>query len=298
MALILSKKENLISGLRRIASDIIIESIFLLKNPLDFDESIHETRKNIKKIRSILRLLMNNFDNQAFEVFNLEFRDSGRKLSSLRDAEALLEISDKIKTKKITSQKSIDNTRIQLIKYKDKITAEFLSNEDINLIIENLENLEKKFVNLEFFGKDSFVFNLGLQKIYIHCIKLMKKCSKDGTDLDFHEWRKQVKYLWNSIMFFQKIWNPVLATYSDEIHKLSDYLGDMHDLTVLNEMIVNNQIELETEDKERMLEMIENLKNKLRKLSFSQGFKLFIDKPSVFSKRLNKWWKHYSSVKG
>jgi CHAD domain-containing protein len=296
MALILSKKENLIGGLRRIASDIIIESIFLLKNPIDFDVSIHETRKNVKKIRAILRLLKNNIDIQAYLNLNIEFRDSGRKLSSLRDAEALLETLDKIKTKKNTSQISIENTRIQLLQYKEKITSEFLSNYDIALIIENFENLEKSFVNLEFFGKDNLVFNSGLQNIYTNCINLMKNCRKDGSDIDFHEWRKQVKYLWNSIMFFQKIWNPVLAAYSDEIHKLSDYLGDMHDLTVLYKMIVNNQIELAADDQERMLELIDNLRDKLKKSSFSLGFKLFIDKPSVFSKRLNKWWRHYSEI--
>jgi CHAD domain-containing protein len=296
MAQILKKDESLIGGIRRIASEIIIESIYLLKKPKDFDFSIHETRKNIKKLRTILRLLKFNIDSQNYHDFNTEFRDIGRKLSAIRDAEALIETIDKIKSRKYSTKKSIANTKSQLLLNKDKISSAFLSNQEIQIIIENLEVLEKKFYNIDFFGEEIFVFISGLKKTYSNCIKFMEICKNEGSDVDFHEWRKQVKYLWNSILLFQKTWNPVLSAYSNELHKLSDYLGDLHDISVLNDLILNDKIKLDSDDKNRLLSIIENLKLKLKKSSFNLGIKLFLDNPAAFSKKLNKLWMLYTEM--
>jgi CHAD domain-containing protein len=54
---------------------------------------------------------------------------------------------------------------------------------------------------------------------------------------DFHEWRKQVKYLWHQLELLQGGWPLVIEATANELHDLSGYLGDAHDLAVLIETI-------------------------------------------------------------
>ena len=62
------------------------------------DEAIHEARKNVKKIRGVLRLMRPELG----EIYGLEntfFRDVGRQLSQFRDAGATVETFDALRKK-------------------------------------------------------------------------------------------------------------------------------------------------------------------------------------------------------
>ncbi len=59
-------------------------------------------------------------------------------------------------------------------------------------------------------------------------------CEEKNAE-NLHEWRKLVKYLWHQMQYPRRIGRWALAKHGNELHKLSDDLGDDHDLAVLSE---------------------------------------------------------------
>src|SRR3954451_21980380 len=92
MAFRLALSESVDKGLRRIVNEEIESAIEHLRKEDDSlqGDGIHEARKSIKKVRAIVRLLMPGLGAAGFRE-NRALRDTGRALSKLRDAAALIE---------------------------------------------------------------------------------------------------------------------------------------------------------------------------------------------------------------
>src|SRR5260370_31418411 len=84
--------ESLANEIPRVAReriDRVIES--LTEKPQPSAESIHSARKDLKSLRALLKLARGSIANDVRRNENLIFRDTGRSLSALRDAQALVE---------------------------------------------------------------------------------------------------------------------------------------------------------------------------------------------------------------
>lgn len=73
---------------------------------------------------------------------------------------------------------------------------------------------------------------------------------------------------------------------------LTDWLGEEHDLAVLDEWIVEHSAEpREIETAQRLRDLIVIQREELRRQSCVLGQRLFVDKPSTIKKRITQWWK-------
>ena len=99
MAYVLKRSESVPEGIRRMALEEIDSAASeLSKRRRDRDEAIHEARKNIKKVRALLRLVQPELGDTYYQESSY-LRDVGRKLSLFRDAGAVIEILDSLKQK-------------------------------------------------------------------------------------------------------------------------------------------------------------------------------------------------------
>jgi len=86
----LALREPLGHGLRRVASEEIDAAIVEATDPsLAHNAAIHQTRKRCKRIRALLSLYRGALRGRARE--STRFRDLGRTIAPLRDADSLLE---------------------------------------------------------------------------------------------------------------------------------------------------------------------------------------------------------------
>ena len=99
MAYHFKAKESVPDGIRRIVHDEIDSAVGQLTNHAgnrrSRDEAIHEARKSIKKIRGALRLVQPELG-QIYAKENGRLGETGRQLSELRDAGAIIEVFDRL----------------------------------------------------------------------------------------------------------------------------------------------------------------------------------------------------------
>ncbi|MBU2583490.1 MAG: CHAD domain-containing protein [Alphaproteobacteria bacterium] len=90
MAFRFKQKEDIAEGFNRIASGQIKRALREWKKP-DRSIAVHETRKCIKRLRALLRLVKPALPPQVFADENAGLRDIGRLLSVSRDLQVMSE---------------------------------------------------------------------------------------------------------------------------------------------------------------------------------------------------------------
>src|SRR5689334_3003714 len=85
-------------GLRRIVKKQIkaAQSELTVSRGKSRDESIHEARKAMKKVRAVLRLVRPHIDSATYRKANAALRDAARPLTQVRDARILIDVVDKL----------------------------------------------------------------------------------------------------------------------------------------------------------------------------------------------------------
>ena len=103
-----------------------------------------------------------------------------------------------------------------------------------------------------------------------------------------HDWRKRVKDLWYHLRLLREIWPAALKGAADEAHRLSDLLGDHHDLSVLID-----EIRAEAPDDPdlgTLAALAERRQGELLDEALPSGERLYAEKPRQFSGRLAFYW--------
>ncbi|NJN43471.1 MAG: CHAD domain-containing protein [Anaerolineae bacterium] len=149
-----------------------------------------------------------------------------------------------------------------------------------------------KIENLPIQGENFQVFQKGLQRIYRQGQKAMAQAYAQPTPEMFHEWRKRVKYLWYQIEILAALWPNMLENLAEELHTLSQYLGDDHDLAVLRRTVVEDPGGF-VEEKELLLfvTLIDQKRLTLQAVSRPLGERLYFDPPKVFTNRIHSYWR-------
>src|SRR2546430_1303607 len=84
----------LVGALARVARGRIRHALGQLDDGHDPDKAVHEARKDMKKLRALVRLMRPELGGKAYRRENARFREVARSLSGVRDAKAMLEALD------------------------------------------------------------------------------------------------------------------------------------------------------------------------------------------------------------
>src|ERR1700736_4154262 len=89
-----------IAQLRTIVVGRLDEVISALDRGLTSDDAVHELRKDLKRLRALLRLLRGSVGEATYDRANQILRDMGRPLTPIRDAEILMRTLGKVRRTK------------------------------------------------------------------------------------------------------------------------------------------------------------------------------------------------------
>ena len=281
--------------IKRIIEERFNRSVKEFKEPDEnIDRADHQMRKNMKKVRGALRLVRGAIGKKKYKKWNVAARDTARKGEELRESKVAIDTLGEIKNRFDwkSDYQFYQIARAKLRRDHQKYKKELLEEHDFqNEIIEKLVDVKEEFNDLSFNKKGFNSFEKGLKKVYKRGRKASKKCKKKSTAENHHEWRKCVKYLWYHIRILKDIWPEELKGYSKELHKLSDYLGDDHDLCDLKSRLNAIYQDSEyTEDLTKTNALIDKFSEEIRTQSWTLGEKIYAEKPKNFTKRIKKYW--------
>ena len=72
-----------------------------------------------------------------------------------------------------------------------------------------------------------------IEEVYATGRESLRAARQTPTSERLHEWRKDTKYLWYDLQILEPLWPGVMTEWAAQAHRLSEYLGDDHDLAVL-----------------------------------------------------------------
>ena len=273
--------------------DVAVEESQLAVNEIDnpgsdVHKTIPEVRKRCKKIRGLVRLIRPVYKD-IYKKENAWYRDAARDLSYYRDAYSIIETFDKLS--KNIPVGAVNNEQIKeaLVQRKDQIFS------DTELIDSKLAGFRKKMLRgteraktWPFEEKDHYdMIGKGLKFTYKRGRNAMEVAVKSGSTMDFHEWRKRVKYHWYHLCLLKPAWDEVLEAFRNQAHELSEYLGDEHDLAVLKQILNNGSFSFLNSDSGRILNcVIDRQRAELQRMSKHLGNRLYCEKPGKMNKRM------------
>ncbi|WP_339734059.1 CHAD domain-containing protein [uncultured Gimesia sp.] len=298
------QQESLESGVRRIAAEQLSQAIRELKNAeQNPHQTIHEVRKHFKKLRGMIRLVCSGLGDD-YARLNVWYRDAGRRLSRVRDAESMLESLQKLKERfsdpKYEYTELFSELENRFLARKQQLVEEWI---DLDLELQSLsQQLEAALEAVEGWkikGKAAKIIRDGLQQTYQRGADALAILHQRPDDDLFHESRKRSKYHLYHMRLISAVWQPMLTARIAELDLLNDYLGDDHDLTVMTQLITS-----ETEsfgsaaNVEQLLSLIREQRQSLQTAAFQMADRIFAEKPKAFARRMQAYWTLWRDERG
>ena len=280
--------ESIAAGLGRVATEEIQRAGTALLSEVDPEAGVLEARKSFKKARAILRLSRESLGKPRFRSENRRYRDLGRRLATQRAAAARFETLERLAwdTEGGAPDRVLQAARRRLASRRRRHddaavraeVAQVLSAEgwafDAIPLVEGFEGMRS-----------------GLARTYRKGRKRMWKTIEAPSAEAFHEWRKQVKYLWYQVRLIRNAWPETLDSLADELHRLSKHLGTAHDLDLL-EAALREEAGLDPHfDSSPLLIRLAPVRSAERDAAFELGRRLYAEDAEGFGTRIEEYWR-------
>ncbi|MGV1049309.1 MAG: CHAD domain-containing protein [Solirubrobacterales bacterium] len=290
----LKRKEGSADGLRRIARGRAEKAVAALReaDEENLAEAIHGARKDLKKLRAVLRLLRDELGHKRFRRENRRYRDAGRQLAASRDAE--------VKVQTLRSLEQHAGARFPsgpslawfeaLEADRERVAAE--QGEASEAIDRAVAAIEEAGAAIPYWPIDADSWRLlepGISRSYSDGRRALKRVRAGGDAEAVHEFRKRAKDLWYQLRLLYDAWPGLLGPTAEEAHALADLLGDHHDLAVLAEDLDARAGLVASRQDFRAL--IEARQAELLEEALALGERLYAEKPKHYRRRLRTYWR-------
>lgn len=283
-------------GPERILTELVNHIHTLMVDPqMSREEAVHEARKSFKRVRAALRLVRDETGQEWYRRENIFYRDSSRILAPVRDSTVLVLTLDAV-TKAyahIVLPETFASIRQNLIQRHEDIVEDLLDDQDVmEIVAARLGAGRGRLQEMPVSSTDFATFGEGLRRVYRRGRQAMRRAYADPADPDkFHEWRKRVKYLWYHMDILQPSWPVMLGDMARELHLLSDFLGDAHDLVVLKEtLLAEPELSEGNLNLTTLLALIDRRRKGLEEACWTLGQRLYFEKPDDFVQRIETYW--------
>jgi CHAD domain-containing protein len=259
---------------------------------LDPDEAAHDARKRTKKLRALLRLVRRELGDDVYRRENRALRDAARRLSPVRDAWVLVEALDGLVTPPDDDLSPESVAALRAVLVRDHRALQTGQGED-DALAQAAGDCERVLARVSRWPlRDHGWSSLadGLEVVLRDGRQAMAKARAKGRSEDFHEWRKQVKYLRYQFGLLRKAWPDVLEAMEDTADEIGELLGADHDLAVLRERVEDESV-LSPATEKALLRRIDARRADHQRKAIELGRRLYAEKPAFLTQRLGRLWK-------
>lgn len=294
MAFRLRDGEPVRKGIRRLARRQLEGALDGLRSGGGHDDAVHDARKRFKRVRAVLRLVRDELGEKVYGRENTCLRDAGRPLTEVRDAKVLLETLAKLAEHFADRAKAgaFDGVRKWLQAHRKAVRKRVLKEEDaITVVTEAVAGARDRLRGWDIGHKGWPALRRGLKRVYKQGYRAADAALTDPTTENLHEWRKQAKYLWHQLQILEPLWPGLLDELGNQLHQLTQLLGDEHDLAVLRQTTAADPETFGGGALEMLFALIDSRREELREEASLLGRRLYCDRPPVFTARMKTFWK-------
>ena len=289
----LSGEERVAEGSRRVARGRAEEAIerldLIAAGEADVAVGVHGARKDLKKLRTLLRLLREGLPKQLRREEAARYRAAAGALAGARDAEVKVETLTLLRGEQgPPATEAAEAWRRILERDRDAARASL----DASALTGARELLAAGREGIDRWplaGGSWELLGGGVGRAFAGGRRAMSAAAGGGGDDDFHAWRKRAKDLWYALRLLEAAWPEVLGPTAEEAHRLTEQLGEHHDLAVLRADLAQRRLgEAGTAALE---EEIEARQRRLAAAAAGLGERLYGEPPKAFVRRLHGYWK-------
>jgi CHAD domain-containing protein len=288
-------KERIDAGIRRVVREQVRGAIADLTGPREErHEGVHEARKRFKMIRAVLRLARPSLGELQFALENSWYRDTGRRLSSVRDAVAMIECFDALEKRfaKDLAPGVAERARARL-----QSRLETVASEDAGLeghcarVASGLKGAQARLRDWPIHDRGFKTIGPGLHRVYRQGRGGMEAALESPTDENHHEWRKRAKDHWYHVRLLRNSWPKVMDAYRREMRVLTEALGADHDLALLAPLLRNDADGFGGADATAvLLALVDRRRHELQEQARLVGRRIYAEKPRVLLDRFKARW--------
>lgn len=282
------KKESVAKAVRRLCSERLDDALETLEKGARF-QAVHEVRKEIKKLRSVLRLIRREIGKNTYAEHTRALRQAANLLTDFRDAQVKLNAFDGL-TKYFHRKLPFPPfPEIKAALQKNCIAEERKLAHSVAALKGILTTSKKRLDNLKIEAKGWKVIAPGLKRIYSRGRESCEIARDSQSPEKFHEWRKRVKDLWLQLRLLCPAGPRRLRERTKQLETLGSVLGDDHDLFMLGKFVTNHF--KGTQNASILHELIDSRQQELHSAALKLGRKFYRERTGHFCRQIEDYWK-------
>lgn len=291
MAFRLNPPEPVADELRRLADEALKSARDALRDSSPPpDTAIFAARKNLKKVRTIRDLIAADKGAHVGGASKM-LRRINRRLSTLRDADALLEILKKLRRSnpRLFDEHTFARVRRRLAEDKRASLAATADagawdkvDRDLRALRRNAKRWQPKHRRFRALGE-------GLRAALRKGRTALARAQQTQRAGDFHEWRKRVKALWYGLRLIEDC-SPEISRDVTTLQRAQRELGDDHNLEVLCQALSKDPAVC---DVERLRHAVHRYQRALRRKAVAGAARIYGRVPDEYVRSVRRAWKSW-----
>jgi CHAD domain-containing protein len=284
-------------GIRRIAREQLGKALCEIEKIAGARAApaVHATRKHIKRVRALLRLICDEIGEEIFAEENRRLRDVARSLSGARDAQVQFNVLEKLcedaRQRKSAFRRTAATLRHEIASASTDLSAEQKPAETtLQWIDDRLEGWPLDDLDLE-------TLCCALERFYGRGRKGLARAKSRPTAKNFHSWRKRVKDVWYQALLLRNLNPIVMCQLADAADLLGRQLGDLHDLAFFRSRLETKE-EFPEAERALLLGLICAHERAMEEAALDLGARFFAEKPKAFAQRLLRYAKEWPARYG
>lgn len=265
-----------------------------IQNRQDVHVPVHETRRTIKRIRAVLRMIRDEIGYSNYYRENTFYRELARGISSLRDHYVLLNTVTGFHEK--YPEEFPENVVAAISKSLNRDLEEDIEHfsSQSGGFDRIMEELEKAVSRVDQYCRlrDGFVsIRKGIRRIYGRGGRYLKIIKESYDKEQFHEYRKNTKYLLYQMELIRPVYPKMIKAYVSTIDRHAEMLGDTRDYERLEKYIRDMPGSTRTAaSRLKLVEAIHSRRQGMMNSIFSGANRIYAETPGEFTRRLGMYW--------
>jgi len=285
------RKESVSNAVRRLGRERIRDAVDCLQSKRRAD-AVHCARKDIKKVRAVLRLVRERLERKHSAKVRKRLRESAADLTAVRDAYITTKTMDDLLRRYAGRLAPAASRRVRSA-LRNHFNAElkrFTSEQTAKHVVQTLRRAADALRKMAVHGKEWSAIQPGLKRTYQRGQRVLRLVEQEPAPENFHEWRKRTKDLWYHVRLLRPVSPEQLDAIGHDLGRLGDYLGDDHDLVILSGHL-NDQLAPAERARKVLAGMIDQRPRELRAAALHLGERFYAEDASAFCDRLAGYWR-------